>query len=60
MTLEKVFYLIIQGIYGVFDSLGQCVISINGAVDISLGELIIGSIILLFVIKVVSAFAWGS
>lgn len=60
MTIEKVFQVIMVGMYQLFDALGNCVFSINSTVDISLLEFIFGVIIVQFIIGIVAAFSWGS
>lgn len=60
MTLEKVFYLLMQIWNSIFEFLDTCVLSINGIISISLGELLLGSILIFFIVKVVAAFAFNN
>lgn len=60
MTIEKVFQVIMVGMYQLFDALDGCVFSINSNFDISLLEFIFGVIIVQFIIGIVAAFSWGS
>ena len=60
MTLEKVLYLLMSALNSVFEMLSGCVISIDGFISINYGELIIGSIIVFFIVKIVSAFAFNN
>jgi hypothetical protein len=60
MTLEKVLYLLMSALNSVFEMLSGCVISIDGFISISYGELIIGSIIVFFIVKIVAAFAFNN
>lgn len=60
MTLEKVFYLCMTGLNSFFEMLKSCVISINGLVDISLFEVLIGTIAAGAIILFISSFSWRS
>lgn len=60
MTLEKVLYLLMSALNSVFDMLDTAVVSVDGFFSISYSELIIGSIIVFFIVKIVAAFAFNN
>ena len=60
MTLEKIFYIFMKSINWGFEVLSDCVVSIDGFISISYADLIIGSIIVFFIVKIVAAFAFNN
>lgn len=59
MTIDKVMRVLMSAFNSVVEMLDTCVISINGAVDISIAEILIGIVIAFFIVKIAAAFAWG-
>ena len=59
MTLEKIYYLCMKTMDGVFNLMEQCVVSINDSVSISLWELFLGAIVLFFFFKIAISFING-
>ncbi len=59
MTLEKIWYLVMKGMDGVFSIMEQCVVQINDSISINLWEVFIGFIVLFFFFKIVIALVNG-
>ena len=59
MTLEKIYFLCMKVMDGVFGMMEQCVISIDGSVSINLWELFLGAIVLFFFFKIAISFING-
>lgn len=59
MTLEKVLFVFMQGASTILSAFNECQFWITDNISLSLGELIIGSIVGLFILKLALSNAFG-
>ena len=59
MTLEKIYYLCMKGIDGVFSMMERCTFPITETVSINLWEVFIGFIVIYFFFKIAIALVNG-